>query len=123
MQNQPDRRAVLTASMAGAGAMAVGGSAGASTPAAQTADVIVVGGGFSGLAAARALKAAGRRVVVLEARDRVGGRVKPGRIAGVTIDLGGMWLGAGLMERLVGDPAASTPPAQQAGPPGQPLAP
>ena len=93
MQNQPDRRAVLTASMAGAGAMAVAGSAGASTPAAQTADVIVVGGGFSGLAAARALKAAGRRVVVLEARDRVGGRVKPGRIAGVTIDLGGMWLG------------------------------
>lgn len=91
MQNQPDRRAVLTASMAGA--MAVGGSAGASTPATQTADVIVVGGGFSGLAAARALKAAGRRVVVLEARDRVGGRVKPGRIAGMTIDLGGMWLG------------------------------
>lgn len=96
MQNQPDRRAVLTASMAGAsmvGAMAVGGSAGASTPATQTADVIVVGGGFSGTAAARALKAAGRRVIVLEARDRVGGRVKPGRIAGVTIDLGGMWLG------------------------------
>lgn len=91
MQNQPDRRAVLTASMAGA--LAAGGSAGASTPPAQTADVIVVGGGFSGLAAARALKAAGRRVVVLEARDRVGGRVKPGRIAGVTIDLGGMWLG------------------------------
>ena len=39
------------------------------------------------------------------------------------LTLGGMWLGAGLMERLVGDPAASTPPAQQAGPPGQPLAP
>ncbi len=57
-------------------------------------DVIVVGAGFSGLAAARALKAAGHSCVVLEARDRVGGRIKPGRIANLTIDLGGMWQGA-----------------------------
>jgi monoamine oxidase len=39
------------------------------------ADVIVIGAGAAGLAAARALRGAGRRVIVLEARDRVGGRV------------------------------------------------
>src|SRR3954471_9682320 len=43
---------------------------------ARRADVVVIGAGFAGLAAARKLVAAGRSVVVLEARDRVGGRVK-----------------------------------------------
>ena len=38
------------------------------------ADVIVIGGGFAGLVAARDLRAAGRSVVLLEARDRLGGR-------------------------------------------------
>ncbi|MBI5925368.1 MAG: FAD-dependent oxidoreductase [Aquabacterium sp.] len=37
-------------------------------------DVVVIGGGYAGLACARALVAAGRQVVLLEARDRVGGR-------------------------------------------------
>ncbi|NOX28856.1 MAG: FAD-dependent oxidoreductase [Actinobacteria bacterium] len=40
-----------------------------------TTDVVVIGAGFSGLAAARRLAKAGRDVLVLEARDRVGGRV------------------------------------------------
>jgi len=39
------------------------------------AEVIVVGGGFAGLAAATELVLAGREVVVVEARERVGGRV------------------------------------------------
>src|SRR5436190_1773137 len=39
------------------------------------ADVLVIGAGASGLAAARALADAGRRVIVPEARDRIGGRV------------------------------------------------
>ncbi len=60
---------------------------------ANDADVIVVGAGFSGLTAARQLHRQGLRVLVLEARDRVGGRTMAGTIAGLTVDLGGMWVG------------------------------
>lgn len=56
-------------------------------------DVIIVGAGLAGLKAALELKQAGKRVRVLEARDRVGGRSMPGEIAGQTIDLGGQWVG------------------------------
>ncbi|MBL8555892.1 MAG: FAD-dependent oxidoreductase [Phenylobacterium sp.] len=59
----------------------------------RSVDVVVVGAGFAGLTAALRLRAAGRSVVVLEADDRVGGRTKPGRIAGEVIDLGGQWVG------------------------------
>ena len=55
--------------------------------------MIVVGAGMAGLAAARILRGQGKKIVVLEARDRVGGRVKAGKLAGHTIDLGGMWVG------------------------------
>lgn len=59
-------------------------------------DVVVVGAGYAGLCAARALWARGASVLVLEARDRVGGRVQTERTAdGWAVDLGGMWCGPG----------------------------
>ncbi|MFJ4758014.1 protoporphyrinogen oxidase [Streptomyces sp. NPDC088763] len=50
--------------------------------------VVVIGGGIAGLAAAHRLLVGGRDVTVLEASDRVGGKLLPGRIAGVRVDLG-----------------------------------
>lgn len=58
-------------------------------------DAIVVGAGLSGLVAARRLVDAGQRVLVLEARARVGGRLLTGTVGGATVDLGGQWLTAG----------------------------
>ncbi len=56
-------------------------------------DVVIVGAGFAGMMAARSLIRSGKKVVVLEARTRVGGRVKPATLAGHAIDGGGMWVG------------------------------
>ncbi|MFC9436078.1 flavin monoamine oxidase family protein [Nocardia sp. NPDC057030] len=60
------------------------------------ADVVVVGAGYAGLSAARALRAAGREIVVLEAAGRVGGRALTDRIGdGWAVDLGAQWISAG----------------------------
>lgn len=55
-------------------------------------DTIVVGAGVAGLSAARALVGAGQKVVVLEARDRIGGRLHTERIGGRITDLGASWI-------------------------------
>lgn len=57
------------------------------------ADVAVVGAGFAGLAAARELTRRGHDVVVLEGRDRVGGRSLTGTVAGLPVDLGATFVG------------------------------
>jgi monoamine oxidase len=58
------------------------------------ADVCVVGAGYAGLTAARRLSQGGKSVVVLEARDRVGGRVWTRRSdGGVIVDMGGTFVG------------------------------
>ena len=49
---------------------------------------VVVGAGIAGLGAARALAEAGSDVLVLEATDRPGGKLRAGEVAGVTVDVG-----------------------------------
>ena len=58
--------------------------------------MLVIGAGFAGLSAARALRQSGWQVTVLEARNRTGGRVHTDRsVPGHTVDLGPSWLHAG----------------------------
>lgn len=58
------------------------------------ADVVVVGAGLAGLAAARELERAGTTVAVLEARGRVGGRLLSEPIGdGEHVEVGGQWVG------------------------------
>jgi len=83
---------------------------------ANDVDAVVVGAGLSGLVAARELVAGGASVLVLEARDRVGGRVFGQRLGdGSVVDLGGEYFGTltfkiqdlartlGVPERMVND--------------------
>lgn len=57
-------------------------------------DVAVVGAGLAGLVAARNLRAAGLSVMVIEARDRVGGKTLTEYAEGVSLEMGGQWIGA-----------------------------
>jgi putrescine oxidase len=57
-----------------------------------TRDVVVVGAGAAGLTAANELRAAGLSVAVLEARERVGGRLWTDEIDGAVLELGGQWV-------------------------------
>ena len=56
-------------------------------------DVVVVGAGVSGLAAAKQLSRAGYNVVVLEARSRIGGRVWTDTVKfGSPVEMGAQWI-------------------------------
>lgn len=56
--------------------------------------VIIIGAGISGLAAGKALQESGYEAVILEARDRVGGRIWTDRSTGKPLDLGASWIHA-----------------------------
>lgn len=100
------------------------------------ADVVVVGAGVSGLTAARLLSRAGLRVVVLEARDRIGGRTHTDRSGGWVTDMGASWIhgiddgpahgvargfGMSMVEFTVGSFQVEGRPIAYFGPDGAPL--
>lgn len=58
----------------------------------QHADVVIIGAGFAGLTVARELRQAGLSVIVLEARDRIGGRTWLDDRLGRPLEMGGTWV-------------------------------
>lgn len=62
------------------------------TPAVEHVDVLIVGAGLAGLTAARELQGDGRTVLVVEARDRIGGRLWTDDRLGQHLELGGNWM-------------------------------
>lgn len=112
-ERQITRRRLIGTAAAGGAAAALPDAAAARRrhrPRRKRADVVVVGAGLAGLVAARELVRAGvPSVVVLEARERVGGRTFTKRVNGLPVDVGGQWI----KSRATTDVAGTTHPAQE----------
>jgi monoamine oxidase len=91
----PNRRDILRSALAAAGGLLCFERSDADQPQGAVGKVIVIGAGFAGLACADELAAAGYQVTVLEARNRVGGRVHSRKdiVAGKIIETGGELVG------------------------------
>ena len=87
---QLSRREALALAAAATGALVTGCAD--SAPATGRKRIVVVGAGLAGLGAAATLRERGFDVTVLEARDRIGGRVNSVERFGTTIDLGAAWI-------------------------------
>lgn len=81
--------------------------------------VLVIGAGIAGLTAAKALTHAGVECVVLEARDRIGGRLHTADLGGLPVDLSGSWIHMPdgnpmtVFARLAGVPCESADPVPE----------
>ena len=91
------RRTLIGTGAAAGATAALPRAAGAARKAPRRADVIVVGAGLAGLQAATDVAAAGKSVIVVEARRRVGGRTLNHKLGpaypGKIIEIGGQWVG------------------------------
>src|SRR5690349_19280452 len=70
-------------------------------PFSRKSDVIIIGAGISGLAAAQELKLQGYHVLILEAKNRIGGRILTNSKWGNSSELGGSWLHSSKTNPLV----------------------
>lgn len=122
--NTVSRRGFVKAAAAVATTTALGGTVpqarASELPASQAleVDVVIIGGGLAGLSAAKDLVAGGKSVVVLEARDRVGGRAWTEQVpGGGWVDMGGQWVGPAQdrMQNLLAELDLETFPALKPG--------
>ncbi|MDX2941564.1 MULTISPECIES: flavin monoamine oxidase family protein [Streptomyces] len=83
--------AVVVASAGGVGAAQAADRRGAAAD--ESADALIIGAGYAGVTVARELSARGLKPLILEARNRTGGRIWTDTFSGEQVEIGGGWVG------------------------------